>query len=475
MKASLTLLGLMVTGAWALAQEPADSPRAADLQLDSRAIDAFVGDYLQHWQVPAAAVAIRRSDGTRYARGFGQSNGQQVTPSDPFFIGSVTKTMTGLAMLRLVDQGVVGLDTPVYQVLPDFSMLPEADARRITVRNLLEHRSGIATKSAFDPVAQRTGEVQHLTLAGPPGGEVRYSSLNFLILGQLLEALGEAPYAEVMEREVFEPLGMTSTSAAVGAQELVVQGHTYFFGFPVARSEPEYLPPMIPAGYAVTSADDLSQYVGAVLDALVGADTTYLTNDIVQTTFSEMLDRGGVAGGWGSTRRLGHRGLSHKGMTPSFYAAAVVIPELDVALAFSFARNSGPFSDAADPFIDGLLGTMMGDAPPPAPRWEKWIDTVFLFMAIQLIVRCVLTSRSWLRAGSPWRLAPTLGSMGRFVADAVGTLVIAYVVLNVFAKISLAGLIEFYPDLGWLLVASVVVGIPRAYLHAAVRARQTAT
>jgi D-alanyl-D-alanine carboxypeptidase len=166
--------------------------------------------------VPAALVLVRDGDRTRSASA---GTGSSVR----FRIGSVTKTFVAAVVLQLVGERRTGLDDPVSRWLP--GLLP--DGARITVRDLLAHRSGLADV-ADDPTVldgQRSNWPAQRLIAlsarrprtAAPGGAFRYSSTNYLVLGRLAERVTGASLGSLLARRIFQPLHLADTSYSEGS------------------------------------------------------------------------------------------------------------------------------------------------------------------------------------------------------------------------------------------------------------------
>lgn len=151
---------------------------------------------------------------------------QPAQPDDLVLIASVTKSMTAVSVLKLVEDGLIGLDDPVNGVLESFRTVLKPPAP-ITVRQLLSHTSGMPryhdalVKTVDDIVpalSQRMSLQRGLELTGTLPWEARsvglvnYSDSNYLALGQLLEQFRGKPYPDVLRDDVIKPLGLTRTT-----------------------------------------------------------------------------------------------------------------------------------------------------------------------------------------------------------------------------------------------------------------------
>ena len=108
-------------------------------------IDIYVEEQLKRLNVPGAALAIVEGDPIVHQRGFGRARpgGEAPSPQTPFFIGSLTKSFTALAVMQLVEAGKVELDAPVQRYLPWFRVADPQASAQMTVRHLLNQTSGL--------------------------------------------------------------------------------------------------------------------------------------------------------------------------------------------------------------------------------------------------------------------------------------------------------------------------------------------
>ena len=175
----------------------------------------------------AAVVQIRWPEG-EWSKAYGVRDLESMTPAQPtdkVGIASVTKTMTAVTVLKLVEDHLIGLDDPVNDVIPGFRAALKPPGP-ITVRQLLSHTSGMPDVNDalprdvdFRPVLSRTLTMERgLQLAGTipwtaySVGSFAYSNTNYLALGLLVQALRHKPFVQVMREQVFEPLGLKNTS-----------------------------------------------------------------------------------------------------------------------------------------------------------------------------------------------------------------------------------------------------------------------
>lgn len=449
------------------------APRAM-IQVDTAAVTRWVESMMGPAQFPAAAVVIADATGPIYVRTFGESDTDEALTRDSrFYLGSTTKTMTGLAVKQLVAQGLVELDTPVLRYLPDLRFSDPDRGGRVTVRHLLQHTSGLPTIAAFNRRVQRTGEIQNVRFFADPGAEVAYSSLNYQLLGALIEAVSGLPYETYMADRLFGPAGMTRTTAIREEAEAggLVQGHSYVFGWPVARDEPAYQDRLIPAGYVVSTPADVGRYLALYLDqgvaSTVGVDSGLdLGSDIGSDIRSDLGPD--MALGWVISQQPGGTVWNHAGMTPGFYSKFAILPDEGLAVAVLTSRNAGPFKDAPAELMNGVLRVVRGAAPNPYFPWERILRLVLAVLVLRSLYATGRLYSRWTTLKSPRRMAHTTGIVARVVFDLALAATLPLWIIRGVAKLPIQEFLTFYPDIGIALILFPALAIPAALLRSLV-------
>ncbi|HJP31740.1 MAG TPA: serine hydrolase domain-containing protein [Candidatus Latescibacteria bacterium] len=195
-----------------------------DAGFDSRRL-ANVWDLLDTWQrdglVPGATIAIARNGVQLESRAFGSGlnsgNRSPMVPDQVFLVASVTKPVTAIAVMQLVERGLICLSDPVAQHVPEFV---GPGKERIRIEHLLTHTSGLpdmlpaneALRSRQAQLPEFVREVCSCDLLFPAGTRVSYQSMGTLLAGEVVERITGRPLRQVMEEEIFLPLQMGSTA-----------------------------------------------------------------------------------------------------------------------------------------------------------------------------------------------------------------------------------------------------------------------
>jgi len=203
-------------------------------------IDRFLRVQLRDSAIPGAAVAVTHGDQVLMVRGYGHdSTGEAVTGDSLFRVASLSKSFTALAVMQLVDAGLLQLDDPVRQHLPEFEMAdPRAD--QVTVRDLLNHTSGITDTVVPDlsrpqPSSPReaTTSLRSAHLASTPGTSYSYANPNYQVAARLVEVLSGEPFGRYLRRHVLQPARMSATTSTVTDDQPVpglAEGHLIAYG-----------------------------------------------------------------------------------------------------------------------------------------------------------------------------------------------------------------------------------------------------
>lgn len=197
-----------------------------------RLIDRLVAEGV----FPAVSVVAGFDDGRElaYATGRFDANDhacvRDITSTDPFLVASITKPVTVAAAMWLVERGLIGLDDPVSEFVPEFQG-PGKD--RIRVRHLMSHTSGLpdmlpandALRASHATFAEFVREICRCDLIFEPGTRVSYQSMGTAMLAEIVQRIASRPFGRFVREEFFEPLGMNSTDLGVSgaAAEAVVR------------------------------------------------------------------------------------------------------------------------------------------------------------------------------------------------------------------------------------------------------------
>ena len=221
----------------------------------------------------SGAVLVAKNGRVLYSAGFGSANREWAVPNTAdtrFRICSITKSFTAVLVLQLVQSGKLALDRTVASLLPDY---PAAVGEKITVHDLLVHRSGLPVPpDAAYALPLSSAEFIRRYASGPlaaaPGTAFAYNNADYILLGAIIEKITGRTYAEVLREKILLPAGLTET--ALLTEEAIVPHLAA--GYPLDDTRPGQLqrdPPYAitnfgPAGALTSTVNDLLRYDDAL-------------------------------------------------------------------------------------------------------------------------------------------------------------------------------------------------------------------
>jgi CubicO group peptidase (beta-lactamase class C family) len=256
-------------------QKPGITPDRVNAALTQ--LDAYIRSSMEKTKVPGTAVAVVYNDQVVFLRGYGvRKIGEpaKIDPDTVFELASVSKPLASSVLAALVGQGQVNWDDKVADLMPGFQLSSPITSREVTIRDFFSHRSGLATESGdyLEDLGYSRPEIVHRMRYLPLPGTFRktYAYSNFgLTAGAIAAAtkIGK-PWEVIAEKQLFQPLGMTSTSYRFSDYENhgnKAALHVMIDGQPVNRFVRD-ADAEASAGGASSNARDLAQWVRLQLD-----------------------------------------------------------------------------------------------------------------------------------------------------------------------------------------------------------------
>jgi CubicO group peptidase (beta-lactamase class C family) len=334
---------------------------------------------------PSLAIGIVVDGELMWSRGYGVRDDDQkgeVTATTVFRVGSLTKLLTGAALLLLRDEGKVAFDAPIVEVLPEMADVsyPTRDSQEITLRHLVTHSSGLPRDPKWDPdqagVSPTEGDVlsdaASRTLAFAPGTEDAYSNLGVALAGVVVHRASGVPYQTFVSTRLLAPLGMTSTvwdDANVPPGRLAL-GHRRTGDKLVASPRQWKLGALSPSGGLYSTVEDLAKLAAFELSAWPPRDAPDAgplrrkTLRESQLTFGPARTGRATFGvGWVIYEEPGvGYTLFHNGATPDYSATMWLTPRRQIGVVAM--AGSGDFG-LLDQLGLEVLGTLASAVPEP--------------------------------------------------------------------------------------------------------------
>jgi CubicO group peptidase (beta-lactamase class C family) len=332
-------------------------------------LTAFAARLQAEGRLPSLVAGIARGPGLDWWCGRGEVDGGEPDDDVQYRIGSITKTLTAIAVMRLRDEGQLDLDDPVGRHVPG---TPYADR---TIGLLLSHGAGLAAESPTSWWERSPGEpwaqfAEHLSaqdVKHPAGRRFHYSNLGYAVLGEVIARCRRRPWEDVVRDEVLLPLGMTRTTPRPCGR--AAQGFAVHPWADVVLREPEHdAGAMAPAGQLWATLADLGRLAWFLLGD---------TGDILAAaTLEEMAEPAGIDAsslGWSAyglglqvVRTEGRTFVGHGGSMPGFLAGVFVDPFEQTGAAVLTNATSGLSAGA----LPGLLDIVRTTEPHVVAPWR---------------------------------------------------------------------------------------------------------
>ena len=455
------------------AMSPIKSSAEQDI---ASAIDSYVEAYMEEHRVPGAAVAIVKGNEIIYTNGWGVTgqSEEQVTLHTPFLLGSISKSLTALAIMQLIEENTISLEDQVVGHLPWFTLKDVQASSRITIEQLLSHTSGISTYTGllladrgatdFDAIQQSVRSLKDIELTMSPGAGYQYSDANYLVLGAVIEELTNEPFSVYMEEHVFAELGMNDAAAdgKSAAENGYLSGYQSWLGIPRKSSVP-YDNGGVPYGYIAASAQDMAHYVQFLNNK---GQNGLLTKDGLEQFLSPLVQsRTDQQYGFGlriTESADNGRMVWHAGSTPDSRAEFFLLPDKGWGGVILTNKNHILEETSLINLRNGIIDIVNGKKPQivekPSPTLQLTglgiallLVLLFFYLLVKAKKRHVQHTRRWqatglllilmviaiiplliFGTGSPWH------SIKVFAPD------IALIVIIIVVLLALNGLIAIY-------------------------------
>jgi len=325
------------------------TPSFAMTDEQATAIQALLEEACKKSGVPGMSVSIVVEDEVLYFSS-GYADREKGIKSDEntlYELASVSKAFTGLGILLLEEQGLLSMDDPVQKYLPWLTLKYQGkavDMSKYTLNQFLHHTSGLVNgkhtllipRGDTEDMLKKTIEILvDVELAFPVGERYQYGTVNYDVLGLVIEVVSAQRYEEYMKTQVFEPLGLNNTylyKEEALANGQVAKGYrTYFFQTFL------YDAPMFggnkPAGYIMSSTKDMARWLGIQMGTVKDIPEGFfkvIERSHQGNTTVEDVEGMYYAAGWevNEDRSI----VEHSGGNPNFATRAMTWPNEKIAI-----------------------------------------------------------------------------------------------------------------------------------------------
>jgi CubicO group peptidase (beta-lactamase class C family) len=395
---SLNLLAPAAFTAASLPQTQAQESKATqasaapDLATRLAAIEKIVEEQRKEKGIPGLSLVIVKDDKVIYAKGFGLRDVERnlpVTPDTLFAIGSCTKAFTAMAAVISQDEGKLSLDDSPKKYLPFFKIADAGIDEKITIRDLLSHRSGLAGTDIawYTGVLNREEVIRAVATAKPTarlGEKFQYQNVMYSSAGEVVARAQSSSWEKVIEEKFLKPLGMKDSRLSVREMQQA-KDHSLGYDYNLETRQARKLPMrdltnIAPAGAINSNALDMAQWLRLLTGRGQFAGKRLVSEKGFEQIFAKVTNIAPNVDyglGWIVTEWNKHKIAMHDGGIDGFNSEVALMPDEKLGFVLltnvSQARLMGRVRNA---IWENLVGKPQGDKTPSAAKDAADVDSI---------------------------------------------------------------------------------------------------
>ncbi|GAB0171783.1 serine hydrolase domain-containing protein [Lysinibacillus sp. CTST325] len=315
----------------------------------SVAIQALLDDASRTSGVPGMSISILANDEVFYfSSGYADlEKGLSASENTLYELASVSKAFTGMGILLLEEQGLLSMTDPIQKYLPWFTLKYQGkpvDMQSLTLNNFLHHTSGLTNirhtqnipQGNTPDMLQKTVEtLVDAELAFSPGEQYNYGTVNYDVLGLVIEIVSRQSYEDFMREQVFLPLGLHQTyvyKEDAQATGQLAQGYRSSFFITTPFNAPDYAGNK-PAGYIISNTKDMARWMGIQMGIV--QDIPEIFHRVIEKSHRGDMSVSAVndmyyAAGWSVNAEQTF--IEHTGGNPNFRTEVAILPNERTAI-----------------------------------------------------------------------------------------------------------------------------------------------
>ncbi|MCI0697384.1 serine hydrolase [candidate division KSB1 bacterium] len=321
---------------------PNISPRT-DYVAVAADLERFITHEMRDKKLPALSIALVDDQDIVWAKGFGWEDSDKktlATAETVYRVGSVSKLFTDIGIMQLVERGVIDLDAPVTNYLPDFKP-NNPFAKTITLRQLMSHRSGLVREppvgNYFDDtapsLAQTVQSLNSTTLVYEPEKRIKYSNAAIATVGYVLEQSQKQPFTKYLQKAVLAPMGLRNSSFEPTPEITKHLAKAYMWSYDGRQFDaPTFQLGMAPAAGMYSTVTDLARFMSVLFNSGKGPNGQVLKPETLEKMwtlqFATAEEKNGFGLGFGIWDLQGYRRVGHDGAMYGFATELQALPEM---------------------------------------------------------------------------------------------------------------------------------------------------
>lgn len=373
------------------------------------ALDKYIEKFIKEQNIPGASVAIVHNKDVFFTKTMGITgeSEKKVTSKTPFAIGSISKSLTALAIVKLIEDKKIKLEDPVQRYLPWFQLKDSQISSTITIQHLLTHTSGISTyeglalsdKQSKNSTAlqENVMKLSNVKLTAPPGEKYQYSNANYIILGALIDEVTNETYSSYMEKCIFQPLNMNGAAASkeTAYEKGYLTGYQSWFGIP-RKSIVSYDNAGAPYGYITANLEDMIQYIMFLNRQ---EHTQFLKKENIDLYLSSLYKINSEKSyGFGlrtTNINKGDKMIWHSGSTPDARAEIFILNKSGWSGVILTNKNHVLEELALSVLKNGIISILNGKEPIDSPKNIPFTQSVMSIVIFVLFITSIMLIKKY--------------------------------------------------------------------------------
>lgn len=343
------------------------------------AIETAIDARRKELGIPGLSLVIVKDDQIIYMKGLGLKDIDKklpVTADTQFAIGSASKAFTAMAAVISADEGLLSLEDSPKKFLPYFTLRDPDAAAKITLRDLLSHRSGL-NRTDLAMVTGKLNREELIKVAGRAkptnklGEKFQYQNVMYAAAGEAVAQAQHSTWDRVIESKIFKPLGMKDSNTTVAAMQKARDyslGYDYNATTKVTRQLPQReITPAAPAGAINSSARDMAQWIRFMLNGGTVNGKRIVSEKGFNETITKQMNVGGTIDyglGWFLRQWNGHKVVEHGGNIDGFNSQVAFMPDQKLGFVLLTNVTASPLGGFA---MTTVWKNLVGE-PTPEPK-----------------------------------------------------------------------------------------------------------
>ena len=422
-------------------------------------ITEFVDTERNAYNIPNVVVGITNADSIIYLQNFGTGG-----IDDLYLIGSNSKSFTALATLILQQKGLFDINDPVIKHLSWFKYENSEQSDKLTVKDLLNHTTGIPRKlGMYEPHRNReiqqyySGLLDQFSPEISNIGNYEYSNLNYKLLGLIIEQVSNKKYSEFLKDEILKPLNLNETFATQNESEHygLIESYQYLLYFPILQKSVDYNEYIVSSAFISSTAENMCQYLRTFMNTKDSTQNLIVGQSITNQLFNPRTDIGSVYGmGWEIQKWKEFERYKHDGLTQSFSSSMLMLPELEIGIVIMSNINNSP---STIEMADGILRILTDKERVEYSKTGFYLRNSLPLFALLVLIVMIFRVKQWIGLKFPVGFNKRiLSNIWLILGVAFGLFLVIYI--PVAFNTPLLATLDYEPNSGYSLII-LTIGI----------------